>query len=342
MVPLLNQRLTPLPGASARGLFHGSEPHLDSLLSLPAYMLQALTLEDGEVRQKQQLVDAALKVEGEAGPGLTLGKALESLACSVRDGRCLPVVDTAALEEVGLYPTTPLPPRPALAGTAAPTPFWTGLGLVLLPSRGVPLLTTPAQQESWQTARSGAVFLPPSIEAAVEEAALNGYDASGRFRRVEHWTRRHAQRRREETALSSILMPASVFDQPGWTEWEPIGGRPSGDGIIVVSGTAVLAGGLSLAGLLLVGFWQLRGRSNRCRLLFLLGWLATAGLATLWLPTGLQALAWWPLLLGTFLGLCWYVWSCARRCAAPPFLPRGPLTAVRWSPVPWPCWLPGE
>jgi hypothetical protein len=296
VVPLYDSRARALPSASAepdgRGAKETATPSWD--------VLRPLALEEWEERQRQEVVAAARAARPAGGRAPTLGEALERVACDAA-GREPLVLDVAALDDAGLTPAA-VPTWPADAGKD--TPFWEALGLVYVPCRAAPLLTTRRRQDGWKAAGGDAGAVPPAIEAAVAEAAANGHDSSGRFLWAVAWARRRAAAA-ADSALGDPLAP-------GWAEWEPVAGAEGGAALTTVRRAPVRAAGVALAAALLTAFWWLRRRAARLRLAVLLVWLAAAGAVLLWLPDSLHDLAWGSLLAGGALGLGWYLWSAAR------------------------------
>jgi hypothetical protein len=174
--------------------------------------------------------------------------------------------------------------------------------------------------------------LPAALEAPVLEAARDGEDSSGRFCSALVWLASPAP-----TRLDPLQDPDSGETEGSWSswnEWEEVPGLSGAAAEDVPALTAVhrnsvtLAGLAVGAGLMVVGAMLTRRRRERlagnretssggergepagggdgravpkglsARRLYLLIWLAVAGVALLWLPTSLQSLAWWPLLLG--------------------------------------------
>ena len=320
LLPLFDSQVRALPSASA-------EP--ETLVRGPAdlfgaaALLRPLALEDWETRQREQLKAAARSLPAGAAREITLGEALERLGCDAASEHDPLVIDTLALEEAGLTQQTPL-----LAPARDEAPFWVALGLVHVPCRTAPLLTTQRRCDAWQAAGHDAGTVPPSVEAAVREAAANGYDTSGRFLWSVAWARRRSPDGRWTAG-------PGVFDAgvPGWTEWEPVGGAGAETGLTVVRRPPVRAAGTALAVLLLVGLWSVRHQNVRRRLALLLAGVAAAIAGLLWLPTPLHGLALGPLVAGGGLGLAWYLWSVARSAvpqAAPSSRPsaRGASSAA--------------
>ena len=184
----------------------------------------------------------------------TLGEALDRVACDAAGHEPL-MIDVAALADAGLTPAT-VPAWPADAGKDA-APFWEALGLVYVPCRPAPLLTTRRRREGWQAAGGEAGAVPPVIEAAVAEAAANGHDTSGRFLWAVTWARCRA-------ALPVSAADSSLADPPapGWTEWEPVAGSEGDAARRRLRCAPVRAAGVALAAALLAAFWGLRRRGD--------------------------------------------------------------------------------
>jgi len=301
LVPLHDDRLRPLPSVAVeRDEWNREAKDFGALSSL---VLRPLAIDDWEARQRQEVVAAARAARPPAGRALTLGEALERVACGASAEHDPLVIDVLALEEAGLAPATLV--APADLGKDGP-PFWEALGLVHVPCRPAALLTTRRRLDAWQAAGRDAGTAPPSVEAAVAEAAANGHDTSGRFVWAVSWARRGATTPRP--AASASPLDAS----PGWTEWEPVAGRGDDGDLTTVRRDPVRVAGLALSVALVVAFWAMRRRTARQRLALLLVWLAAAGALLLWLPASLHGLASGPLLAGAVVSLAWYLWSATR------------------------------
>jgi hypothetical protein len=264
-----------------------------------------------QAEQRQRLAEAG----AEPGKARTLGEALERFLFDRLQDQEVLVLDVEALRDAGLGPATPLPADAVDAGR----PFWEGAGLVHLPCRAAPLLTTRRQAEAWQYAAGQGTALSPSLAQAVAEAVLFGHDRSGRFATVMDWLGVAAGGDDADPSLP----PQRLVPEPvgaGWTAWEPLAGTSGDESLLVVRQGAVPWWGGALAGLLALAFWRARYRPPRRRLILLVLWLAAAGLAVCWLPASLQALAWWPLLAGLVLAVGWYL----RAVFARPPLPAPP------------------
>jgi len=303
LLPLYDGQVRALPAASTD--FDGRARGTEDLTKLAALVLRPLALEEWETRQRDQLRAAARALPAGAGREFTLGEALERMACDASTDHDPLVIDALALEEAGLTQQTLLAPLAASARDGAP--FWEALGLVQVPCRPAPLLTTQRRRDAWQAAGHDAGAVPPAVEAAVAEAAANGHDTSGRFQWAAAWARRSPSVGR--SPAGPWLFDASV---PGWTEWEPVAGAGADTALTTIRRAPIRAAGIALAVLLLVGLWGLRRQSVRRRLALLLVGLAAAVAGLLWLPASLHGLALGPLFAGAALGLAWYLWSLAR------------------------------
>lgn len=320
VLPVGDGAWRPVPGTGE--LAGWNDPGRRSLATSPlAALLRApLAFEEWDHLQRAQLIAAAEK-EGRA--GRPLGEVLEALACEHPDDAAALVVDVTALEEAGLTPATLLPPADRDG-----MPFWHALGLVHVPCRAAPLLTSRRHEEAWRQGRGGVTELPPNVEEAISEAAARGHDASGRFRRAIDWARQGVgEAAREDRRYHPSTLAPSDLNGPGGTEWEPIAGT-DGAVMTLVRPDAAAAAGMGLAGLALVIFWRLRGRPTRFRLAFVLIWLGLAGLGALWLPQALEDLAWWPLLTGGGLALAWHFWASGWATSGRPRPVRSSLRQV--------------
>jgi hypothetical protein len=268
--------------------------------------------DDWQAEQRQRLVEAGRGLAAaEPGKAATLGDTLERLVLDRLQDQEVLVLDVEALREAGLGPETPLP---AKADGEAGRPFWEAAGLIHLPCRAAPLLTTRRQAEAWQYAAGHATALSPSLAQAVAVAVLFGHDRSGRFATVVDWVSAGT------AADDPALPPPRLVPEPvgaGWTAWEPLAGTPGDESLLVVRQDALPWWGGVLTGVLALAFWRARTRAPRRRLALLLLWLAGAGLAVCWLPASLQALAWWPLMAGLLLAVGWYLRATFARRTPP-------------------------
>src|SRR5262249_61368458 len=158
-------------------------------------------------------------------------------------------LDAVALREAGLQPATEIeegaPNRKSHAGLEGEWQlrFLESLGLVCIPCRPAPLLTTRRQWDAWKTAMDPAVSVFSSVESAVSDAIAHGHDPSGRFRTSAEWlgdwdAEYDTQRARENdawNARSVLPFPFASLPHPeSWTEWEPVSGWPSDETLVVV------------------------------------------------------------------------------------------------------------
>lgn len=271
----------------------------------------------------QALADAAQALRSaRAGQTLPLRLALDELLFVHLRGRQPLVVDSAALRAAGVGPETPLSIRAPGAPDDQAFP-WEGLGLVVVPAGPTALLTSRAQHDSWRDAgRDGGVS--EAIEAALADAARFGHDPSGRFRSAAAWTRPEGGAEAGETHPLLALDVAHVR----WTEWEPVAGSGQEDTLVAVRHDAVSAAGLVLAVALLLTLWGTRHRPGARRVRLLAGAVAAAGLGLVWLPAGLQYLAWWPLLAGSAVALVWYLRAVSLPQPARPIPPPAVAAAT--------------
>ncbi|HZT83001.1 MAG TPA: hypothetical protein VFA26_22415, partial [Gemmataceae bacterium] len=309
--------LAPLPDGRFRELPRPDEPQgpaarlagAVTLFPRPALsgLRQSLLEDDWAVRQRQQVAEAGALARGAPGRTTTLGDMVQRLAFDHLAVHGPLVLDAEALAEAGLGPTMPL------TEAAAGVPPWEAAGLVYVPCRAAPLLTTRRQREAWQAVAEGrgefAVASGPLAEA-VAEAAANGHDRSGRFQTAAAWLRESGG----DGWGSDFLAPGA--DEPNWTEWEPTAGADPGGPLVVVRRDALPVAGWALAVLLAAAFWRARQRPARWRLRFLVLWLGGSALALLWLPTALRGLAWGPLLTGVAAAVAWYLWSIVAGMSA--------------------------
>jgi hypothetical protein len=223
------------------------------------------------------------------------------------------VLDTAALDEAGVGPETKVKVLPLTSGQDQ-SPPWESLGLVALPARGAMLLTTRRQHSAW----GAGPRAPAAVEAAADEAAANGRDATGRFVLSLEWP---TDADGAPGTVAGVLSPEAALSD--WTEWEALPGADPAAGIILVSDRTIAAAGLALAALLCAAFWLLRRRAARARLTFLLVWLGAAGVAVAWLPAPLRPLALWALPPACVLALGWYLLALYRQAPR-----KAPATVV--------------
>lgn len=352
VVPLAEQKMQRLPGgqteewttADWKSGRRGDWPFLPASVSPFLHLAEADEWADS---QRQQVRDAliALRKQRRGEAGWTLGKALERLVFDHFKQQGSMVLDTAALCEAGLGPTTPLPLEADAAhaaaadgragSPAAPSqvpPFWESLGIAYLPCRPAPLLTTRQEAGLWRTDHPGVEstqVISDSIEAAVSEAVLHGHDRSGRFRTVADWLQ--GMEGGSPYPETSFLRSLPEQVGPDWTEWRPLAGMEQ-DTLLVIRHDLVPLLSLVLAVVLMAAALRSRHLPNRWQFGLLVAWLAVGGLALFWLPASIRGLAWWPTLAGLLIALGRLLRFAARDAslAAPTLRPAetGPALAV--------------
>jgi hypothetical protein len=271
---------------------------------------------DTEAEQRRRMADVAAALAPSQAAVRTLGDLVDRLAADAL-GEPPIILDADALARAGLRAETPIP-----AGSTREAPLWEAAGLVYVPARAAPLLTTRGEWELWQAAARAAgrseSSLAASLEDAVAEAVTQTRDSSGRMRTITDWLR--DQRRKLDSPspdAAEALTPALGFlRNEYWTAWEPIAGTEGDRRLLVVRRSALSGIGPVLAVLLSLTFWGLRDHLGRWRLSVLLLWLAVSGLGYLWLPAPLRVLAWWPFLAAAAIALAWYLATAARKQGA--------------------------
>jgi hypothetical protein len=251
--------------------------------------------------QRQAMSDAVARFRKlvPAGQEGQLGNWLENLALNcLRDQPSL-LLDTEALREASALAITPVrQPHDAM-------PFWETVGLVYVPCRAGPLLTSRERLAAWRAAGQSDNRAPRSIEDAVANAAHRGHDISGRFRTVNDWLRGGDV----DPPNAPMLAPAGLMPQgidPEASGWEPMAGAEYDASIVVVREGVVPIVGLAVALVLVAGAKLVGGRlPQRWQWRLLLAWVAVGGLALLWLPVTLRGLALWPVVAGVASGLLW-------------------------------------
>jgi hypothetical protein len=273
----------------------------------PAAALLYLTLgapDDWAARQRLLVREAVsgLQAHRFEPPQRRLGDVLSYLAFDYLKDRGPLVLDAAAFAEAGLVPANPLNPAKTLTLPA--------LGLVHVPCRPAPLLSTAAQVRSWSPMTGQAGTPSAAITEAVAEAARLGHDRTGRFRTVADWLGDGAA-----DALPDSLAPPAA---PGWVGSEPLPGSAAADSLVVVRRGVLPGVTLALGVVLALAVWGSRRRTARQRRRLLLLWLAAGGLALLWLPDALREAVWGPALAGFAVAVVWYFWSAVTPAKAAP------------------------
>jgi hypothetical protein len=299
LIPLFEGRLQRLPSRGDRGAAFSAR-HAEDVYRIPLRRLPWFSV-DPRAEGQEAIADAGRALAGaRAGQTISLREMVEQLTFAYLTSRHPLVVDDLALREEGLRPDTSLtiPVADAESEFAAP---WQALGLEITAGRHAVLLTT--RRPRGQVADDP---MSDALGAALEQAASNGHDPSGRYRSALEWLRP----RRESTDPSgSILLSASPltpeFAPDGWTEWEPLAGDTAEAELLLVGRNVPTIAGLALTGLLLAFGWSVRHWSAPWRVRWLALLLAVAGIALLWLPGALRPLAWWPFLIGCLVGGVW-------------------------------------
>src|SRR5262249_35808676 len=231
------------------------------------------------------------------------------------------VLDVHAFRAAGLQTETALAPRPAAdsGGRTTLPPAWEALGIIFVPCRAAPLLTTRQQLAMWQSA-TGTTSLPAGIDQAVAEAANFGHDNSGRFRTVLDWLQ--VQNQAEPNAAQHAL-PGELWNPLGMggTDWEPLAGSVDEALLVIVRNEWIPTAGIVLAVLVTVAALRWTPNSDRRRRLTILVWLAVPGLALLWLPGVLRPLAWALALAGLGMALVWELRPIRTSAIAPAATP---------------------
>jgi hypothetical protein len=335
VAPLAEDGLRRLPGRAgdAEHEWDASDPWT---LRTPRSALRSLGAplpeEEWRTRQEKAIAEAGAKLreaQARAGKDWPLGDALDELAFTLLAEQGPLVLDEVALRQAGLSAATRLTPPVPIWHPGEP--LWQGLEVVYVPCQSAPLLTTRRQLERWRAGGSTEEPLSASLIEAVKEAALYDQDSSGRFGTVVNWLRPG-----EAVAAGSVTPPALLIPDgfgADWTEWAPLAGAEAPQTIRLVRQSTLPIFGLALAGLglLALGVISLGGARpgtfkgaaeggttgpRRRVMVLVLGWLAAAGLALLWLPPALRELAWWPALVGIIVvGLC--LGSALRNSARP-------------------------
>jgi hypothetical protein len=199
------------------------------------------------------------------------------------------IIDQWALQEASWKQSSRVTIRPRDEGGPAASARampWVEDDLVVVAVDSAVLLTTRS------ALLRGDDVLPVGVASAVQQAAKQGRDNSGRYLSAAEWL----AAKNPTTSLASL--PLSVHDLEGWTLWDAIvtsHDNRSYDHLSVLSRPIVTWLGLILAGLLLIAYRHTWRKAGTRRVLL---WPLCAGLSLAWLPQSLSDLAWWPLLMG--------------------------------------------
>jgi hypothetical protein len=316
LAPLDDGGLHPLPGLSewVQGW---------SSLTPIRFPVMPLSLAEGEDwvdPQRRAMVEAGVRLRKElqSGDSITLGEGLEHVAFDFLQNSMPLVLDVRAFREANLGPVASLFFELDAGKNRSPFP-WEDLGLVYVPFKPAPLLTTRSQLEAWNAAgqQNGE-----SLASAIAEAAIHGRDRSGRFQTVAAWIQE------DFPADGSPGSPRADFrslgdfgnldraTEPGWTEWEKSAGTDPDNGPVVIRRDVLIELSFFLSLLLLVAIWQARKTATWIGWLLLLAWLAGGSLALIWLPAPLDELARWPALTAWVVALFLFLkWSASPTAA---------------------------
>jgi hypothetical protein len=267
--------------------------------------LESYLGQDWWLSQRQFLLTAEAGVRAKHAKEWLLGEALERLALDYLKDSFPLVLDVAAFRAAGVGARTNVPV------STPPEPFWEAAGLVYLPCKAGPVLTTRGKIQDWPEAISPQER-GESIEEAVAEAILFGRDRSGRFQTVEAWLQDSSLAAPGPQVSGSGSLADFLAHNFGgdWTEWEPVHGEAVAEEILLVNQRYVRMVGVALAFLLVLSSWQMGRRlSRRWAMALLLLWLASAVLSLWWLPPTLQEIAATALATGIGVALVWYLRS---------------------------------
>jgi hypothetical protein len=281
VVPLHQERLASLhhglgsPALWLRQLWQGADPLFEG----------GAAADDWIEPQRHSLLGAEAAVRRRGRRDATLGEALQRLVLDELKEQTALILDREALRQLGLEPATSVSPGLA-AGSARP--FWEALGLVYVPARAAPLLTSRQRWHDWRQGQA----LPERLNEALAETVAHGQDASGQFCRADVWLRTEPADRAEHGPRPALLSDWFVH---GWTEWEPLPGQDPMGALRVIQASALRVLGLLVGGvgLMLVVFIRRRlTAANRVRLTILL--LVPTIFTLFSVPLALVELAFWP------------------------------------------------
>lgn len=268
--------------------------------------------------QRQRMAEANVALRKKTSRKRQLGEFLQSLAVDHLGTSTTLVLDAAALEAASMGPGASID-FPALAAKNADrSAVWEVAGLVYVPCRPAPVLTTRAALDSWPDRSAVHAGLPAWVRP-VQQAVAHGQDSSGRFRTVADWLAAAlATSNSRSTSPGAALVPDHL---PGWVEWAPVPGLPDADEITVVNRRFLDGAGLALALALFLVALPIRNRlSGVWRFRLWLGWLGIAVVGCIWLPNPFRLIAAWLVLAAVLMAALGWV----RRLLGG----RGPALAV--------------
>jgi hypothetical protein len=324
--------------------------------------------DDWRHRQERQLIEALthLLARPPDNERRTLGEMLHYLTYDFLKGQENLVIDAVALREASLRPATPIPEnvlyrKGELTASAreGSIPFVEAFGLIWMPCRPAPFLTTRRQGAALQGALSRNGSVSDSVETAVSEAVAHGHDRSGRFRSAADWLRDSGadwdspHEHESGAEIGEAVLPGAPTFLPhpeSWTEWQPLAGLPDEETIVVLRQNTLWGLAYSTGGMLFLAWWWVQRQRKRLGYGLTLCWLAASVFGFLWLPTALRTVFWWPMLAGIALAVTWYLASAIRyRSAAPPPEPRAVAVVLllafvaglqgQAGPSPYTVWL---
>jgi hypothetical protein len=281
------QSLSDVPGRAHdfRLAWHMGDPVLAELL--PGWG------DNGSELQRQVLLGAESGLRRKLTREMTLGEALDRLAHEFLKEQLPLVIDRAALRAADVRPDASLAPLFAAPGGSA-LPFWEALGLVCVSFPSGPVFTTQTQLKAWQHLFGRGAELQNASDSAVAEAIAHDHDVRGRFVTLGHWLRTE---RKADPSPAPLFLPTGE----GWTVWEPQSGRPETAHLRVFQAASLRSLGIFLGLLSLWLAWRIgRLLSFAWSFRLVVVWLASLGLAFVWLPAALQPVLSWPFLAAVF------------------------------------------
>jgi hypothetical protein len=271
------------------------KPGLDTLRRWWTWGTQAVLQRSPEFHPAtRSLVAAEAGMRRQPGAEGTLADVLERLGTTIGPGSL--VIDTAAMQSLGLSPHSPI----SAASWNDPQPIWTQLGLVARGIGDVVVLTTESREAAWRTNHGGD--WSDLLKAGVAEAASRGQDASGELQSVDFWS---LQSPRSPTPHALAFFGSDFGDH--WTEWTPLPGDAQVSWIAVSAPRLRWAAWTSAAALALAA-WSFRRRLSKVdqfRILWLV--LVAATFFSFWVPLSLRDLAFAPIVFVFGFLAAWHV-----------------------------------